>query len=748
MDRKLAAILAADVVGYSALMEHDEAGTFERLKALRRIMLEPLVKEHHGRIFKMMGDGFLVEFASVVDAVACAAALQKGLHGHNEQVPEEERIILRIGVNLGDVIVEGKDRHGEGVNIAARLEQLAEPGGICVSQPVIDQLSNKLPLVFDDIGEHRVKNIEKPIHAYRAKLEGMPVKRRQFPTARSGLPLMAAVVAGLAVMAGGAAFWFNKATPPTVTAATPRPVVADDRPSLVVLPFDNLSDDKEQGYLADGLTEDLTTELARVPGLFVISRNAAFTYKGKAVQPAQIAKELGVRYILEGSTRRAGEDMRLNAQLIDAETGGHVWAERFDGQWADVFALQDKLVGSIAGALKLRLVTSHGKADVAGGTDNPDAYEAYLRGLQLQDSGSPGDWAEAVGNFKQALALDPVFGMAAAKLGWMYVSAQSVKSKQQALGLSGEQARAAKRTFFEVAARNPSATYYQWLADDLLYRQKSDEAIAAAQKSIALDPSDGWGYEEMSLALTFNGRPADGREYLDAALRVDPKWTPWRYLMAGLAEFSLGRFAEAAALLEKLDQAQQVSSYWDFWAKYNGLRLLISTYGHLGRSADAAAVAEKIKPYGADVDDGEFTGVQTMTEFPFKNDADTERLLEGLRKAGVPELPAGLDLKSKDRLSSAEIASLILGHTIEGRELESGDAYLRMTEMDDSVEVKVGSWSDTGVTSIDGQFLCSWFPTSYRNCFAVFRNPVGTADRKNEYLLRGPWNSFEFSVIK
>jgi adenylate cyclase len=382
MDRKLAAILAADVVGYSALMERDEKGTHERLQAGRRDLFEPEIARHHGRVFKLMGDGMLAEFGSVVDAVECAVSLQRGLAERNAALPEDEPIQVRIGINLGEVIVEGEDRFGEGVNIAARLQQIADPGGICVSAKVAREVEKKLAFGFEPMGEQKVKNIAEAVQAYRVRLDGTPAKRFAPPVSRRGLPVLAAVAA-LTVMAGGAVFWFENATPPTEMAAASGPVAADTRPSLVVLPMANLSDDKEQGYLADGITEDLTTELARIPGLFVVSRNAAFTYKDKNVPPPQIAKELGVRYILEGSTRRAGVDMRLNAQLIDSETGGHVWAERFDGQWADVFALQDKVVSSIAGALKLRLITGQGIADIAGGTSIPAAYDAYLRGLEL-----------------------------------------------------------------------------------------------------------------------------------------------------------------------------------------------------------------------------------------------------------------------------------------------------------------------------------------------------------------------------
>ena len=411
MDRKLAAILAADVVGYSALMEADEAGTHERLKAGRKELFEPEIARHHGRVFKVMGDGMLAEFGSVVDAVECAVALQRGLAERNAAVPEDQRIQVRIGINLGEVIVEGEDRYGEGVNIATRLEQLAEPGGIYVSGKVAKEVEKKLAFGFEPMGEQKVKNIAEPVSVFRIKLDGTPARRLGPLPSRRAWPWAAAIAAVVLVIAGA---WFASRPPAPETVVVPDPVVADARPSLVVLPFANLSDDKEQGYLADGITEDLTTELARVPGLFVISRNAAFTYKGKAVPPAQIAKELGVRYMLEGSTRRAGEEMRINAQLIDTKTGGHVWAERFDGAWAEVFALQDKVVASVAGTLKLKLVPS--SAEEAGGTNNAAAYDAWLRGWDLRNATRSKTSSRPRGISKQALALDPNFGAADAAL--------------------------------------------------------------------------------------------------------------------------------------------------------------------------------------------------------------------------------------------------------------------------------------------------------------------------------------------
>ncbi|HEX5078983.1 MAG TPA: tetratricopeptide repeat protein [Geminicoccaceae bacterium] len=567
MDRKLAVILAADVVGYSALMERDEAGTHRRLVAGRKELFEPTIARQDGRIFKLMGDGLLAEFGSVVDAVECAVSLQRGLTERNAAAADDQRIQVRIGINLGEVIVEGDDRYGEGVNIAARLEQLAEPGGIWVSAKVAREVEKKLAFGFESMGEQRVKNIAEPVAAYRVRLDGPPA--RSLRLAQPSRLRLAAVAVATLLLAGGAVTWFTRTPAPEAVVAT-GPAVAKGKPSLVVLPFANLSDDEAQGYLADGNTEDLTTELARIPGLFVISRNAAFTYKGKAVQPAQIAKELGVRYIVEGSTRRAGDDMRLNAQLIDAETGGHVWAERFDGQWGDVFALQDKLVGSIAGALKLRLLSGQGKSDTAGGTANPAAYDAYLRGreIYLRDN-TPEEFAQAAAYFQTALALDPDFGQAWAQLAWIYWDADDQRTA--ALGLSSWREISTKLyESLEAAAKHPSPLYYQLVAELLVRERRSDEAIAILHKAVALDPSDAWNYEELSQALIFNGRPREGRAYLDAAMRVDPGWGEWRHYQDGLAAFGEGRFEDAVVALEKMDPHSP-----NPWPKFFGLQVLL-----------------------------------------------------------------------------------------------------------------------------------------------------------------------------
>jgi TolB-like protein/class 3 adenylate cyclase len=367
VERRLAAILAADVAGYSRLMGADEEGTHERLKAHLRELIEPKIAEHRGRTVKNTGDGFLVEFPSVVDAVRCAVEVQRGMAEREPGVPEERRIRFRIGINLGDVIAEDDDIFGDGVNVAARLEALAEPGGICISRVVRDQVRDKLDYAFEDLGEQNVKNITRPVRVYALRAP--------------------------------------KPSPAMVphAASTSQPAVAP-RLSIVVLPFANLSNDPEQQYFADGITEDVTTDLSRLENMFVISRNTAFTYRNKPIDTKQIGRELCVRYVLEGSVRRSGNQVRVNAQLIDAETDAHLWAERFDGSTSDLFAVQDEITGRIAVALNLEMP----HAAAAQPIEHPDALDYILRGRAAGwKAPSRERYVEAIGHFERALVLDP-----------------------------------------------------------------------------------------------------------------------------------------------------------------------------------------------------------------------------------------------------------------------------------------------------------------------------------------------------
>jgi adenylate cyclase len=412
--RRLTAILAADVAGYSRLMGADEEGTHERLKQHLGELVNPKIAEHRGRVVKNTGDGFLAEFASVVDAVRCAVEVQRAMGDRNAETPEDKRITFRIGINLGDVIAEEHDIFGDGVNVAARLEALAEPGGIYVSGMVRDQIRDKLPYAFEDRGEQSVKNIVRPVRVYALRPEtiaelpvaGAPVavyRRRRSIVA----PIVAASAAALVIAV--VAWWVwpatKPSTSPTVAAATPvaQPFVAP-RLSIVVLPFANLSNDPDQQYFADGITEDLTTDLSRLAHMLVISRNSAFTYKDKPVNAKQIGRDLGVRYVLEGSVQRSGNQVRVNAQLIDAETDAHLWAERFDRDTSDLFALQDEITSRIANSLNLKLI----RAEAARPSEHPDVLDYIFRGrAAISNPYSRDTYADAISLFERALALDP-----------------------------------------------------------------------------------------------------------------------------------------------------------------------------------------------------------------------------------------------------------------------------------------------------------------------------------------------------
>jgi len=417
--RRLAAILAADVAGYSRLMGMDEDGTHERLKAHLRQLVEPKIEEHQGRVVKNTGDGLLAEFPSVVDAVRCAAEVQRGMIDREPMVSDERRIRFRIGVNLGDVIVEDGDIFGDGVNVAARLEALAEPGGICVSGTVRDQVRDRLPYALDDMGEQSVKNIARPVRVYALRLEAvadLPARSVVFEVPRRRFPVLVAIAAAtVALLVIAVSAWWlwpaprSSPTPTAAVAGAPGAMsiaqaLAAPRLSIVVLPFANLGNDPDQQYFADGITEDLTTDLSRIHGMFVISRTSAFTYRGKPFDTKQVGRELGVRYVLEGSVQRSGNRVRITVQLIDAEADSHLWAERFDRDAGDLPALQNEITGRIANTLNLALIA----AEAARPTDNPDAMDYILRGRTARLRPSSRDsYAEAINQFERALTLDP-----------------------------------------------------------------------------------------------------------------------------------------------------------------------------------------------------------------------------------------------------------------------------------------------------------------------------------------------------
>jgi adenylate cyclase len=416
-ERRLAAILAADVAGYSRLMGADEEGTLERLKALRRELFDPTVAEHHGRIVKVAGDGLLVAFSSVVDAVRCAVAVQQAMPARNAGVPEARRIEWRIGINLGDLIVEGDDLYGDGVNIAARIEALADPGGVFVSHTVHDQVRDRLPLVFEDLGEQQLKNIVRPLRVYR-------VRDAPAPAAEGTAP------------------------------ALPLP----DKPSIAVLPFANLSGDPEQEYFVDGMVEEITTAIARLPWLFVIARNSSFAYKGKSPDLRQVGRELGVRYVLEGSVRKAGNRVRITGQLIDTTTGAHIWADCFEGALDDIFALQDEVASRVVCAIEPKLRQSEIERAKRKPTESLDAYDLYLRAQAEYHKYTEGSVGQAIELAKRALAIDPAYAPAAALIGWC-LQARSVRGWASVSEVERADAVRLARQVIEIGKDDPDALH-------------------------------------------------------------------------------------------------------------------------------------------------------------------------------------------------------------------------------------------------------------------------------------------------
>jgi adenylate cyclase len=598
--RRLAAILAADVAGYSRLMGTDEEGTHERLKAHRRELVDPKISERSGRIVKTTGDGMLAEFPSVVDAVRCAVELQRAMIDREAAVPEDRRIRFRIGINLGDVIVEDDDIFGDGVNVAARLEALAEPGGICLSRMVRDQIRDKLTYAFEDFGEQSVKNIARPVRVYALRPE---------------------VVADLPASIAPAA------SPTSRLAVVPRL-------SIVVLPFANLSNDPEQQYFADGMTEDLTTDLSRIADTFVISRNTAFTYQNKRIDTKQIGHELGVRYVLEGSVRRSGNQLRVTAQLIDAETDGHLWAERFDRDTGDLFALQNEITSGIAVALRHELIG----AATARPTEHPDALDYVLRGRAAHDKPRTRDArAEAIGLFERALALDPHSVEAQSRLaGTLAARAMDGMADSAAADIAR-----AEGLVGQALAASPRSPYVHYAKGQVLRAQaqvlraqgKCEEAITEYETAISLDRSLVFPMAAIGYCKLLTGSMEEAIPLIEQAIRLSPRdpAIPIWYQWIGVVHLLQSHNDEAIVWLEKARNGNPVYPY----IRAN----LASAYGLKGETDCAAAQLAEAQRLCSD---DRFSSIARLKATQYFGVPAVRALYEatffvGLRKAGIPK---------------------------------------------------------------------------------------------------------------
>jgi adenylate cyclase len=651
VERRLAAILAADVAGYSRLMGADEEGTHERLKAHLRELVDPKIREHRGRTVKNTGDGLLAEFPSVVEAVRCAAEMQRGMADRDAEIPEDRRITFRVGINLGDVIAEPDDIYGDGVNVAARLEALAEPGGICISRVVRDQIRGKLPYPFEDRGEQSVKNIARSVRVFALRPEiiaELPIPGGPIAVPRRWRSIAAAIVAAVAgVLVIAVIAWWGwpasrlSPTPPAAVGSAAdsaqaassviKPAVAP-RLSIVVLPFTNLSSDPEQQYFADGITEDLTTDLSRIAHMFVISRNTAFTYRGKPVNTKQIGRELGVRYVLEGSVRRSSSRVRINAQLIDAETDAHLWAEQFDRDTGDLFILQNEITNRISAALNVKMV----EAEAARPIEHPDALDYILRGRAAKSKpGSREHYTDAISLFERALLLDPGSTETQSLL------ASTLASRVLDFPTSTDDIdikRAGELATQAVTALPRSALAHFARGQALRVQRRCEEAIPEYETVLALNPNWVGALADIGRCKIFVGPIEEAIPLLEQAIRLsprDPGMVSW-YARIGQAHLLQSRIDEAILWLEKARRAN--AGLW--W----GHAYLASAYSLKGETERAAVELAEAKRLAGD---DRFSSIARLKAIGFfamseYSRVPTRALFEatyfaGLRKAGMPE---------------------------------------------------------------------------------------------------------------
>lgn len=624
LERKLSAILYSDIAGYSRLTEQDEEGTHQLVSAYLDAMSDAIV-HHNGKVVHYAGDAVLAEFSTVVDALACAVDIQRDLAARNAHQAADHVVQFRIGINLGDVIVDREDIYGEGVNVAARLESLADPGGICISESVRSTVGNKLPLAYEFLGEQKVKNIDEPIRAYRVlttpgAVTAKSANAKRWPWAVTTFALLAAVIVG--------AIWFTRmqwqvALPDMVPANTALP----DTPSIAVLPFVNTGNEAEHSYFSDGITDDLITDLSSISELVVISRNSTFQYKGRAVDVKQVARQLGVHYVLEGSVRRSGNRVRVNAQLIDGASGGQIWAERYDGELEDVFSLQDRITEKIIAALALQL-TDQDQANLASGeTTNPAAYDEYLKGAALRWTKTRESFARAEKHFLKALEYDPEFGRAHAALALIYW--QSWQQNWHANSGTQTAGWVRARRELDAAMADPSPLALSLRSTMQLHNRRFDEAIIEAERAVQLNPGSATGYLALAEALSFAGQSSAAIENSKKALRRDPNFPAPYLFVEGRALFDLKRYAESIATLKRALAANP--------GDRNPMIFMLATFGHLGQTDDARAKLELLNRSLVEDNLPEFSLTRLSNRWPYADRAALEHLKSGLRKAAVPE---------------------------------------------------------------------------------------------------------------
>ncbi len=638
--RKLAAVLLVDVAGYSRLMGDDEAGTLARLKDLQQDLLYPTINAFHGRIVKLMGDGLLVEYPSVVEAVACAVTIQQRMTEHNRDVTASEQIQFRMGINLSDVIIDGDDIYGDGVNICARLEGLAPTGGVCVSGTVYDALGNKLPLDFKSLGEQKVKNIAQPVRAYSVELAagaelpnpGEQTQHVGSVTNRPGkstlqkwlLALFLVVFVAVLTMLSWLQPWQQKESSKSSINTETIVATSAEKPSIAVLPFDNMSGDSEQEYFSDGISEDIITKISQLKNLAVIARNSSFTYKGTNTKVQDIGKDLGVQYVLEGSVRKVDDRVRITAQLIDSRNGHHLWAEKFDRKLTDVFAVQDEITDKITTALSIKLSVDEQTQVAKNSTNNFEAYDLFLKGQRESATMVKEGLENAIGLYREAIRLDPDFARA-------YGALAVTLERQTYLGYTDSPVEASLRALQlaqKAVSIDPSSPQAQWALAYIYMRNKQfNEAIAALEKAISIAPNyaDGYGL----LALVYNnmgtmGRAEDAIRLINKGMKLNPYFTYDYPYNLGRAYYTLKDYAKAAQHLENAVERNE--------ALFLPRLYLAASYVQLGRQDDAEWQISELEVLIPDSTISHWEKIVAIADEDLR-----KRLFDDLRAAGMTE---------------------------------------------------------------------------------------------------------------
>ena len=725
--RKLRAILSADVKGYSLLMADDEAFTIHTIKEYRNI-ISSCVEQHAGRVVDSPGDNILAEFASAVDAVQCAVEIQKQLKKENDRLIEDKRLEFRIGVNIGDVVHDGDRIYGDGVNIAARIEGLAEPGGVCISRNAYDHIKKKVGFEYEYLGEQQVKNIDDPVRVYKVLMApadaDKPVNDKRKPSKAKWIVAVAAVTSIIIFVI----VWqlFDKkpmvVKEEAVQHLTP---VSSDKPSIAVLPFTNMSNDPEQEFFSDGMTDELITNLSKISGLLVISRNSSFGYKGKTVPMKQVANELKVKYVLEGSIQRVGDRVRIRAQLIDGASDHHIWAESYDAVMENIFDLQDKITKNIAAVLAVKLTVKEQNRLANKETTNIEAYDVFVKGWELLHRETPDDLAQAISLFEEAIELDPMYSRANAALAWAYLSG-SLRFKWQDNFYQHNLLRLMARKHLELAMRNPTSTAHLVASKMAMFRRRYGDSVTHAQLALAFDANDPDTNLNMAWVLMATGKPEEGLEFVNKTIQLDPRNMAAPFSAAGMAYFIMGDLKKAATMTERA-----IAHNPTIAGRYESLSAI---YALLGRSQDAqAAHAKSLKAWNFGLFPADLTTI--MSSFLVKDRQVVDRYADGLLKAGWLGKPSEYyKIYEENRITGEEIRNLVLGQEITIHEFDRiyWIDHSKKGRAKDISRVREGKWW------IEDDMLCYQMESEtvkgLNDCGEIYRNPDSLPGSGKQYL--------------